>query len=55
MQKKLCIESPDVFVALAAGHILGSNECQHQFQGNFFVIQTKHARISIPDIVQHGV
>jgi hypothetical protein len=30
----MCIESPDVFVALGAGHILGSKECEFQFQGN---------------------
>ena len=32
-QKKLCIESPDAVVALGAGHVLGSKECQYQFKG----------------------
>lgn len=32
-QRQLCAESPDALVALGAGHILGSQECQFQFKG----------------------
>ncbi|XP_037034558.1 protein Wnt-2 isoform X2 [Bradysia coprophila] len=33
-QRQLCAESPDALVALGAGHILGSQECQFQFKGH---------------------
>lgn len=33
-QRQLCVESPDAVVALGAGHLLGSQECQHQFKGH---------------------
>lgn len=32
-QRQLCSEIPDAFVALGAGHMLGAQECQHQFKG----------------------
>lgn len=32
-QRQLCTEVPDAFVALGAGHMLGAQECQHQFKG----------------------
>lgn len=32
-QRQLCSEVPDAFVALGAGHMLGAQECQHQFKG----------------------
>lgn len=35
-QRQLCAESPDAVVALGAGHILGSHECQHQFKGKLW-------------------
>lgn len=32
-QRQLCSEAPDAFIALGDGHILGAEECQHQFKG----------------------
>lgn len=33
-QRQLCSEAPDAFIALGDGHMLGAEECQHQFKGN---------------------
>lgn len=32
-QRQLCSEAPDAFIALGDGHMLGAEECQHQFKG----------------------
>lgn len=41
-QRQLCAEVPDAFVALGAGHMLGAQECQHQFKGECSVFGHQH-------------
>lgn len=36
VQRQLCTEAPDAFIALGDGHMLGAQECQHQFKGRCY-------------------
>lgn len=39
IQRQLCAEVPDAFIALGAGHMLGAQECQHQFKGMKYALK----------------
>lgn len=55
-QRQLCSEAPDAFIALGDGHMLGAEECQHQFKGKeqstqFVILCLLHSAFFLPLII----